>query len=213
MVNAEYLRAFDGLTGNLYEFVFRRLDIDCAVCHCKYFVFTCRRRTDENEAAADDRVARFCLDNLKCRADSIRCAVGCTAEEAVRNAHLYEHCSEVVSAGQNLLSLFRSHSLGLAEFDKHVDHLIETIPVLRVDNFRTADVETGFFCRSCNIIRIAEQNRMQEGTCKQTACSFENTRVRTFCEDNLLRIALQFADHITKTKHCIYLFSFNSQTL
>ena len=197
-VNAEDLRAVDGLSCDLDQLVLVGLDVDSAVSHGKDHVVAGSSRTDQDEAGRHDLVAGLGLDDLQSRTDCVSGGIGSTAQEAVSLAHLDQHGAEIVSFGKDGACLFGGHAFGLSDLTEHVHHLVHLVIVFGIDNDRAADVEALDLSCFLDLIHLSEKDGGQEVAGQKTGSRLQDSRVAALCEDDPLRLLFQLVDHYLK---------------
>ena len=192
-VHAEYAGALDGLAGDLHQLVLAGIDVDGAVRHGQNLVLAGGGAADQDEAGRDDVVARLRLDQLQRRTDGIRGGIGRAAQQAVGNAHMNQHGTEIVGLLQRGAALFLGH-LALAQRHHLLDHLLHALIGLRIDDPRAADIEAGFLGGGLDLLLVADQDGFQEGCRQQAGPGLKDARVRTLREYDGLGVLFQRCD-------------------
>ena len=177
-IDTEYLSALSGLACDLDQIILGRIDVDRAVTHRDNFSSAGSSAADQNEAGRYDAVAGFRLDDLQSRTNCISCGICGTAEQAVRNAHLYKHSSEIVSLREDRSCLLGSHSFALSDLAECIHDVIHLFIILGVDDDRSADVVAVFLGHAGDLIRIAQKDGGQEIAGQKFGSSFQNTGIR-----------------------------------
>ena len=61
---------------------------------------------------------------------------------------------------QRFTRFFRRHAFALAQLAEQIDHFIHTVVALRIDNFRSVNIETFFFSFFADLLFIPQKNRL-----------------------------------------------------
>ena len=196
-IDAEDLRALDGLAADLDQLVLGGLDVDGAVRHGQHLVLTGRGGTDHDEAGGDDVAAGLGLDELQRGTHGVRGGVGRAAEQAVGHAHLDEHGAEVVALLQRVAALLGRH-LALAQLDHLLDHRVHLGIVRGIGDLGAADVEAGVLGGRGDLLGIADEHGLEEVTGQQTGARLEDAGVGAFGKDDGFGALFQGCDQLTK---------------
>ena len=128
--------------------------------------------------------------------------VGSAAEQAVCNAHLNEHGSEVVALGESRAAVLCAH-LALAQCDHLVDHCIHALVGCGIEDLKAFDIKAALFSRCLDLIDVADEDRGQEAVLLQACCRLKDTSVAALGVDDLSRIVFENFNKIFK--HFIFL--------
>ena len=161
-------------------------------------------RREHQERTRHNRHARFGLQYLECRTNSVRRRAAGTCQLTVRVAVLYHQTAQVQRVLRLLRCLFLGHTFRLAQLIQQVRILSHLRVVLRVEQRRLLNVLiTLLRCHLTNNSRVANQNQFGNLITQDNVRCLQSTRFIALRQHNALLVLLCALQHLCKYVHNI----------